>query len=130
MSAKSKLQAILQTKCPQCREGDIFKYPLQKKPWSFIEMHSHCPHCGLRYEMEPGFFYGSMYVSYAFSVAIMTAGLIGVLVLVNNPPTWLYFAVVFALVFVAVPFSFRYSRVLWLYWFSGVRYQPEKFTKK
>jgi uncharacterized protein (DUF983 family) len=129
MSNKSKLQAIRQTKCPQCREGDIFQAPLFKKPGLFMEVNKHCPNCGMRYEIEPGFFYGAMYISYAFSVAIMTAGLVATMILFQDPPTWLYFAVVFVLVFVAVPFSFRYSRVLWLYWFSGVRYQPKRFEK-
>jgi uncharacterized protein (DUF983 family) len=129
MSNKSKSQAILQAKCPQCREGDIFQASLSKKPGLFMEVNKHCPNCGMRYEVEPGFFYGAMYISYAFSVAIMTTGLVATMILFQNPPTWLYFAVVFALVFVAVPFSFRYSRVLWLYWFSGVKYQPKRFEK-
>jgi uncharacterized protein (DUF983 family) len=58
MPAKNKLQAILQTKCPKCREGEIFLSSLQKKPWQFMEVHKHCPNCGLRYEIEPGFFMG------------------------------------------------------------------------
>ncbi|MEM9340801.1 MAG: hypothetical protein AAGA66_18855 [Bacteroidota bacterium] len=33
-------------------------------------MHTNCPTCGLRYEKEPGNFYGAMYVSYGFSTAI------------------------------------------------------------
>ncbi|MEY4912742.1 MAG: hypothetical protein RL025_569, partial [Bacteroidota bacterium] len=33
-------------------------------------MHQDCPHCGFHFEIEPGFFWGAMYISYAFSVAV------------------------------------------------------------
>jgi hypothetical protein len=38
-----------------------------------MKMHEHCGHCGLRYKMEPNFFFGAMYVSYALAVAICVA---------------------------------------------------------
>jgi uncharacterized protein (DUF983 family) len=36
-------------------------------------MHENCSHCGLHYKIEPSFFYGAMYVSYALTVAIGVA---------------------------------------------------------
>ena len=36
-------------------------------------MHQDCPHCGFHFEIEPGFFWGAMYISYAFSVAVSVA---------------------------------------------------------
>ena len=32
-----------------------------------------CPQCGLKYKIEPSFYYGSMYVSYAVGVAVAVA---------------------------------------------------------
>ena len=33
------------------------------------KIHEHCPHCNLHFEIEPGYFYAAMYVSYALNVA-------------------------------------------------------------
>lgn len=123
MQNKKKSHAILHAKCPRCREGAIFKHPLSKLP-KFIEMHEHCPHCGLRYMIEPGFFYGAMYISYAFSVAIVLSIGFATYILGNDPPLWVYLVGVTIGLLLALPFSFRYSRVLMLHLFSGVKYNP------
>ena len=65
----SKLYSIFKNKCPKCHEGDLFKshpYKLKK----FGQKHINCPSCGIKFEREPGFFYGSMYISYVLGVAI------------------------------------------------------------
>lgn len=36
---------------------------------SLLITHEKCDHCNQKYEIEPGFFYGSMYVSYALAIA-------------------------------------------------------------
>jgi hypothetical protein len=33
-------------------------------------MHEDCPHCGFHFEIDPGFFWGAMQISYIFSVTI------------------------------------------------------------
>jgi len=38
-----------------------------------LKMNEHCSHCGLKYQLEPSFFYGAMYVSYAVNVALAVA---------------------------------------------------------
>ncbi len=35
-----------------------------------MKMHEHCSKCGLKYKMEPNFFFGAMYVSYAVAVLL------------------------------------------------------------
>ena len=39
-------------------------------------MHEHCRHCDTKYKIEPSFFYGSMYVSYAVGIAFAVAAFI------------------------------------------------------
>jgi hypothetical protein len=34
-------------------------------------MHATCPHCGLRFEREPGFFLGSIYINYGLTSLIV-----------------------------------------------------------
>ena len=33
-----------------------------------MKMHENCGHCGLKYKIEPNFFFGAMYVSYGLGV--------------------------------------------------------------
>jgi hypothetical protein len=80
--------------------------------------------CGQRYEVEPGFFIGAMYISYSFAVALMVAVSVAVFVLGNDPDLWVYLVAVIVANLLLVPFMFRYSRVLMLYWFSGIKYNP------
>ena len=65
----SKLYSILFLKCPRCHEGSF----LQSHPYNLGSMNKvreHCPQCDLKYKIEPSFYYGSMYVSYAVGVAV------------------------------------------------------------
>jgi uncharacterized protein (DUF983 family) len=80
-----------------------------------VTMHERCPACGLRFEREPGYFVGAMYVSYALSVPIVT-GL--VLAIWWWMPAWSWvqvLALATALYLPAVPWVFRTSRVLWIH---------------
>ncbi|SDL64673.1 Protein of unknown function [Catalinimonas alkaloidigena] len=122
--ATSKLTAILDARCPRCRVGPMFQYPLLKVS-KFSKMHKHCPHCGFRFEIEPDFFAGAMYVSYAMSVGLFITVFVVMLVVFNDPPLWVYITTVAVANVFLIPVFFRYSRVLYLHLFGGVRYRPE-----
>jgi len=65
----TKLYSILTGTCPRCHENSMY---LKKNPYlvsTLFEMHKTCASCGLKYKMEPSFFYGAMYVSYAVCIA-------------------------------------------------------------
>jgi hypothetical protein len=81
-----------------------------------------CPHCGVLLEPEPGFYQGAMYVSYAITVA--TIGIVGVvLYLLGDPSPWVYIVTVLAIMVLLIPVNYRYSRILYLYLFGGIRYE-------
>lgn len=119
---KSFRRALLSGKCPACREGLIFKHPLSLPQIShFAEMHGACPTCGAGFEPEPGFYFGSMFITYAFNVILVIVS--GVTMYSFwDLPEWAFIVVVFLLAVVALPFSFRMSRTLWLHWFGGLHY--------
>jgi ABC-2 type transport system ATP-binding protein len=76
-------------------------------------MRPECLSCKLRFEREPGYFLGAIYINYAVTVVVMLAGFFGLeyvahLSLARQIILWCSFAVVFPLVF------FRYSKSLWL----------------
>lgn len=122
-SKGSKIYSIVKGKCPRCQEGAIFEEPNPYRLGKLFQMHEHCGHCGLRFELEPSFFYGAMYVSYGYSVALFVATYI-----IMN---WIYepsiLDIVIALAVVVLllaPVVLRLSRVTWLNLF--VKYAPEK----
>ena len=84
-------------------------------------MKKKCSICDLEFEIEPGFFQGAMYVSYVFSIAIITAVGIAFHILMEDPPLWGYIAATLFLLIIFLPFMFRYSRVIYLHLFGGVR---------
>ena len=121
------VSAMLQAKCPRCREGNMFKFSLFKIS-KFSSMHQTCPACHQKFEVEPGFFIGAMYVSYAMSVGVFLITGLALYHLFDDPELWVYLTVVTTLVVSLLPFMYRYSRVLYLYWFGGVHYQQKDKT--
>ena len=64
----STVQSILRQRCPRCRAGTIFRYSIFR---GFPKMHDRCPVCDLKFDREPGYFLGAMYVSYALGIVIV-----------------------------------------------------------
>ena len=124
MQRRTKLEAIAHSKCPRCRQGDMFQYPIYKIT-KFDKMHKNCPACNLRYEVEPGFFFGAMYISYAITVAVLFNVALILFFVFNDPELWVYTLTVPLTVIVLLPFIFRISRVLFLHIFGGVSYNEE-----
>lgn len=113
--------AMLQCKCPRCQSGNMFKYRSTRLT-KFMDMNEFCPNCHLRFEIEPGFFWGAMYVSYAITTGLMLVTC-GILVWgFNDPEFWVYVTSIVTVMLGSLPWVFRYSRVLMLYIFSPIRF--------
>lgn len=97
--------AAARQRCPRCLEGPVFR--------RFIFMNTACPACGLRFEREPGYFTGAMYVSY--SLGIVTTAPLYFLFLYLHVNPGLILGITAAQLLVCIPLFFRYSRVLWMY---------------
>ncbi|MCS4168467.1 DUF983 domain-containing protein [Sphingobacterium sp. BIGb0116] len=93
-------------------------------------MNLNCPHCNLKYEREPGYFYVAMFVSYAMSVAEMITIAVAAYIIglpLNFEHLWYYLSIIFAVVILLAPFNYRYSRMVLLYWLTpGLNYDPPK----
>ena len=62
------LYGILKFKCPHCHEGDFFDgFPLK------ATVNKSCEVCDRKLSLEPGFYQGSYYVTYALGVAVLVA---------------------------------------------------------
>jgi len=125
MTKRSGFNAALQAKCPRCRQGDMFKNSAFN-PVRFTAMHEYCSCCKLRYEVEPHFFIGAMFVSYGISMAVVLTGFFATYLLLNNPEVWVYITIIVIMILLTMPMNFRYSRVFMLYWFGGISYDETK----
>lgn len=114
MKLITKISSSFLHKCPQCLEGDLF---IDLNPYhlkNMSKMHSHCPNCGLNFEPEPGYYYGAMYVSYAFTIAVSVAVFLFYWVLFPDFSA-LTFIIANTLVLIALaPYTFRTARAIWL----------------
>ena len=87
-----------------------------------FRMQPECPTCGLKFEREPGYFLGAIYINYAATVMCMLVGFFILDYFANLSLTyqivvWSSFGVIFPMLF------YRYSKSLWLcldYLFSPV----------
>lgn len=119
----SKLSAMVGARCPRCREGKMFKYSFWRVD-KFAEMNENCPVCGLKFEVEPGFWFGAMFVSYANTIAMLVVLGVSIFYIFNDPPVLYYIIPVTILSLITVPFNFRISRAIFLHLFGFVKYRP------
>ncbi|MBD0402220.1 MULTISPECIES: DUF983 domain-containing protein [unclassified Flammeovirga] len=119
--SKSKLQAIVQKKCPQCREGDLFKNSALSL--KFNQINHRCTECNANLEPETGFYYGAMYVSYGINTALMFVMLVITAVVIDPEDTLTYIIMAVIPMIVLLPFTFRLSRSIYLHLFGGIDYK-------
>jgi len=112
----SKIYSIFNSKCPVCHTGKMYK---NKNPYVLsdtLKMHERCPHCDTKFKIEPSFFYGAMYVSYAVGVAIAVAAFIISYYFIGLNRNQTFISIVSTLV-VLLPIITRISRNIWINFF-------------
>ena len=120
MASVSLISALWKGKCPHCRRGSVFLYSARQVT-RFSAMNPVCPHCNASFVPEPGFYFGAMFISYAFNVVIFVACWL-VLYLFFDVSDVVYITVIAVAALVLTPFNYRASRLFWLYMFGGLRY--------
>ena len=112
--ATSLISAILGSKCPKCRQGKMFRSPVYHLG-KFTEMNKNCEVCQTAFEPEPQFYQGAMYISYGFSVASFVIVFAFITIFFGRMEMKVYTTAIITTVILSIPFSFRYSRTLYLY---------------
>ncbi len=87
----------------------------------FANMNAYCPCCGQSFEPEPGYYYGAMYVSFGFNVAIFIVSMLVLSQFVEEITLAMLIGVIAVVVVGLLPVVFRLSRVLWINIF--IRYE-------
>jgi len=84
-------------------------------------MNKKCPVCGQRFEPEPGFYYGAMFISYIF-MGFISLGLAGLMVFYFNFSIELAFTILIAALALIFLWNLRFSRSIWIHLI--VKYDP------
>ena len=108
MSKPDKRQILkdgFRLKCPKCGKGDMFA--------DMFKMNLECSNCHFKFEREPGYFVGAMYINYGATVFFAFGGYFALdyftgITFLQNFILWFVFSGLFPVLF------FRYSRSLWL----------------
>jgi uncharacterized protein (DUF983 family) len=120
LTTGQRWSALLRQRCPSCGRAPLFQGP--------VTMYETCLACDLRFEREPGYFTGSMYIGYGMAAAVM-ALFMGAIYLLW-PKLDLSWAVLIAAVLFLplVPWTWRWSRTLWLFFdhWGSPNQEPDK----
>ena len=103
-SIPTALRRALALRCPRCGRGEVFS--------GWFTMRESCAACGLKYEREPGYFVGAIYVNYAITVVVLGGAMLVAMTL--DLPLWGELGVAIILCVLVPVVFFRYSKSLWL----------------
>lgn len=79
-------------------------------------MHERCAICDEKYDKEPGFYQGAMYVNYALTVALGVGWFILIYLLYGFDPM-IYVVSFTILLVITLPWLFRTGRLVWINFF-------------
>lgn len=118
--------SIFNMKCPKCQEGDLFEtssFSFQKP----FEMPEKCPHCGQSYLPAPGFYYGSMFISYIVMgwFCILFIAFFHWYLGWSTAASFALLILVYAILFVWI---FRMARSVWISF--NIKYNPHLKKKE
>lgn len=113
MKKGSKVYSIISNKCPRCNEGDFFKYSFTFNPRKITKIHDNCPKCNLKYMLEPSFYFGAMYVNYAFAVALFVAIFIVCKIILKMSILHSFITIIIVSLALS-PLTLRISRIIWI----------------
>jgi len=112
----SKSYSIFYNKCPKCHCG---KFWHKNNPYLNIFKdnkltNNHCDHCKFKYEIEPGFWFGAMYVSYGIAVVFLRIFADSLISLDKDRETLTIVSVLSILVIILAPLNHFFSRLIWI----------------
>ena len=113
-------------RCPRCRQGKLYKNPNPFHLKEMVEMNKECPVCKQDFVIEPGFYFGATYVSYAFMLAWIIP-LFFLLYFILDLPFEYFIGAMFILLPLSMPLIVRASRSAFLAIY--VRYDKELAQK-
>ena len=121
----TKIYSIITGVCPVCHEESMYKENNPYKLKHIHDMYERCSHCGTKYQIEPSFFYGAMYVSYALGVAIAFATFVISYFFLNLEVFTSFISIIIILI-ILMPLIMRLSRNVWINLFFSYKPKSER----
>lgn len=112
----TKIYSMFTGTCPVCHEGKMYQESNPYKLDKTLKMYERCSVCDTKYKIEPSFFYGAMYVSYAVGIAFAVAAFVISFFVFNATPSQAFISIVATLV-IFLPVILRLSRNIWINFF-------------
>ncbi|WP_298760671.1 DUF983 domain-containing protein [uncultured Psychroserpens sp.] len=109
----TKIYSIFTGSCPKCHNESMYQ---RKNPYilnDVLKINDNCSHCGIKYRLEPSFFYGSMYVSYGVGIAFAVATFLISYLFLETSLFTAFLAIVGTLIILG-PIIMRLSRNIWI----------------
>ena len=108
-----KLYSILKGACPKCHNESMYVNLNAYNLSEILKMHERCSSCNTKYKIEPSFFYGSMYVSYAVGIAFAVAAFVISYIFIGTNLNTAFISIIGTMV-VFFPIILRLSRNIWI----------------
>ena len=110
---------ILNNDCPHCEKGKVFKEKNIFFNFGFPKMNEYCPNCHNKFEKEPGYFFGAMYVNYGLTVAQSIATYVIAQFFFTETFDLRIIPIIAVVIISMASFNIRLSRLLWIYIFKN-----------
>lgn len=109
----NKIYSILNGTCPKCHKESMYANSNAYHISETLTMNERCSNCKIKYKIEPSFFYGAMYVSYAVGIVFAVAAFIVAYVIFDATKHMSFLSIVITLI-VFLPIIMRLSRNIWI----------------
>lgn len=124
----NKLYSIIYNCCPRCQSD---KFWPKTNPYKNILVNNggdigSCKNCNLKYEIEPGFWYGAMYVSYGLTVFIAILTWLIMYILNKDMDIFIQISIISFLIIILFPVVYFLSRLIWINLFVSYNKNPLK----
>lgn len=109
----TKMYSIAHKKCPHCHEGEFF---VSRNPYNLSkagEVNENCSVCKRKLSIEPGFYYGAMYVAYALAVATYVSIYVATNVLYPSASTLVQILLIIGGLILTGPWLYALSKMIW-----------------
>lgn len=103
---------IYKEKCPNCVTGHVFEE--NTSLLNIPKMNEQCSNCSYRFEREPGYFIGAMYLSYGLAILEgILAFLFGYFLLPEIAIGWMILLVILPM-FLFAKKNYKWSRIIYI----------------
>ena len=109
----TKLYSIIYGCCPKCHQESMYSTKNAYVLSDTLKVNERCSKCNTKYRIEPSFFYGAMYVSYAIGIAFAVAAFVISNLIFKTTLKVTFISIVSTLI-IFMPIIMRLSRNIWI----------------